>query len=190
MHDDELYYAAQSNSGGDSSSPAILIYTYSFSSPKTDSIKLLLPHASLWRLGGLAVNDKFIAIKCDSIYIFDRNTKKLFNSFNNYHSEGIKFLNSNRLFLYKNYDFHPLDDSIKTNLTIYDVEKNHPLLSIRPRFNYLGYTHLVSNFISAKDDKIAFAQTMPYDVKIFSAKDLTQISEITAPLNNSAEQIE
>jgi len=189
-HNNELYYATESYLNNTFDSPSILIYVLNFNSDKTDSFKLSLPHHTLWSLSCLTVNDKYIAIKCDSIYIFERNSKKLINFFSSYHSNEIKFLDSNRLLIYKNYDFHPLDDSIKTNLIIYNIEKKQLISSIKPQFNYIGYTHLVSEYIAVNSDKIAFAQTMPYDVKIFSTKDLSQISEITEAFNNDPKQLE
>ncbi len=158
------------------------VYTYNFSTANEDSIWLVFPKDTQmikYSMHNISVNKDYIALTFDKIYVFTKPAIRFHGSIPGYNNTGIKLLDRGILFIYKNYSNHPMDDSIDTKLILYNIEKNKEIKYQKPFFNYIGYSHLVNNFIDCTDDEFAFAQTIPYSISIYSANDLKKNTTIT-----------
>lgn len=156
------------------------IYTFDMDIKQRDSFFLSIPATESllqWSISSITVNDSRIAVAIDSVYIFDR-SRKLLCIVESKNSEEIIVVNNNRLLMLKNYNSHPLDDSVKTKIMSYNYEKSNIELYIKPDFKYIGYTHFVRNFFSVSSKLLAFAQAMPYKINIYSKKNLKVIDSI------------
>jgi len=168
------------------------IYTCNLRTKKHDSFRLSVPlteSALQWGIGYLSVNEKHIAFKSDSIYVFTRGGK-LLRQFNSYRTDEVHLVDADHLLLLKNYNSHPLDDTVKTKIISYNFKTGTIEKYLTPQFPYFLYTHLVRNHFSLNKDRLLFAQAMPYQIDEYAVPDLNIVSNVTSTyFTNSADII-
>jgi hypothetical protein len=138
-------------------------YTLDMATQKSDSFFLYFPRnnaITLWSLRSIAVTRNLMALSFDSIYIF--NNKKYKNKLESFGNNGMQFISQNILFIYKNYNSHPKDDLVDNKFILYNIENKKIISFTKPEFNYVGYTHMVHNFVEILNNRIFFSQTIPY----------------------------
>jgi len=72
------------------------------------------------------------------------------------------------LLLYKNYNFHPFDETIKTELITLGPEKLNTISRARPAFDFYPFTHRVGKFVSTQKEILYFAHTLNYKIYRYS----------------------
>lgn len=159
-----------------------VVYTYNLLTEKNDSVCLVFPlSADPTGFSGynIAVSDDYIGMTFDSLYLFKLSSGlNLFRTVNGYHNNNISFCGDGNIFIYKNYNNHPLDDSVNTKFVLYNIDQDRVAAYTRPVFNYVCYTHLVGNYMDVADGLIAFTQTMPYEIDFFSTKNLQKLADL------------
>lgn len=170
----------------DGDSVYIMLYKLNLLNKNNDSIKVALPKNNSimrWSINALEFNSDYLGIMADSIYVFDLSLNS-FRTFNRHRSDDFKILDDKKLLLYKNYNSHPLDDSIKTKILKYDILSGTLEKSVTPSFKYILYTHFVQDYFAYSKRKLAFAQTIPYNIDIYSTTNLTVQKTISGSLIN------
>ena len=197
MYKDVIYYTESrldKENSNDGKTVNHCVYTRNVVTGKTDSFNLVFPMsatASGFSAYDLALNDGYIALTFDSLYLFDNKGSDKDKYFIRtipcgFHCDKVAFAANDCLFIYKNYNNHPKDDSVNTRFFLYDIKNDKVLKSSQPVFNHISYSHLVSHFVDVRNGQIAFAQTMPYEISIMSAKDMRQEALIKGePFNNN-----
>jgi hypothetical protein len=169
------------------------IYKLNTLTGNTDSFQLAFPLTDTffrWSFSNIVVNDRYIGIRADRFYVFDKRNGKLLNAVPHYRCEEFYFLDGTKVLLTKNYNSHPNDDSIKSKFMIVDFNTGAIEHRIIPDFKYIIYTHFVNNFVEATDHQIAFAQAIPYSINFYDTKMLRLINTInTDKLYNSPRDI-
>jgi hypothetical protein len=181
QHGGVLYYCTP-HFGEDGKNATATIFTCNLRTKKHDSFRLSVPlteSVTQWGIGYLSVNEKHIALSSDSMYIFTR-TGKFIRQFDSHKSDEVHLVDDEHLLLLKNYNSHPLDDTIKTKIISYNFKTGTVENFLTPRFPYFIYTHLVRNHFSVSGDRLLFAQAMPYQVDEYSLPDLNIVNNITA----------
>lgn len=190
-HAGVLYYCDPSFKK-DGSKATATIYTCNLRTKKHDSLRLSVPlkeSVLQWGIGYLSVNDKYIALRSDSIYVFTR-AGKLLRQFNSYKTDEVHLVDDEHLLLLKNYNSHPLDDTVKTKIISYNFKAGNVEKYLTPNFPYFIYTHLVRNHFSVHNDRLLFAQAIPYQVDEYALPDLNIVNNVTATyFTNSADII-
>jgi hypothetical protein len=123
----------------------------------------------------------------NSLYIFKKISPHTYvnvDVIKNYQAyEGqIIELPDERLLFYKNYDFHPLDDSIPSRISIYDINKKTFIYDFIFEFEGLYLTNLVGNFI-AKTHQNIFMLYPTKNIMIKYDFDLNLIDTILLPIS-------
>ncbi|MBX2907580.1 MAG: hypothetical protein KF744_16160 [Taibaiella sp.] len=175
-----------------SNKATITVYTCNLRTKKHDSFRLSVPLTESvlqWHIGYLSVNDKHIALKSDSIYIFTR-AGKLLKQVNSYKADEVHLVDDEHLLLLKNYNSHPLSDSVNTKIIGYNFKTGIIEKYLTPLFPYFLYTHLVRNHFSVKNNRLLFTQAMPYKIAEYSIPDLSLIDSInTDYIKNDATRL-
>jgi len=87
--------------------------------------------------------------------------------------DNIQYFGDSLLFFYNNYNFHPLDcpPEQRSRFGVYNLFTRTFKKEINNHFNYYYYTHLISKYIdvSPNHKMIAFANTLPYNIRIFNS---------------------
>jgi len=114
------------------------------------------------------IADNLLILTSDYVYQFNIHNKKLLGkSPNNLRYDYVEPIGNNFL-LYKNYNYNPRSDTIKTALAIYNTIDKKISHSIEPKFDFYPATHRVGNFISVSGDKILFAKTLTFHISIYN----------------------
>lgn len=183
-HDGVLYYC-DPYFKEDGKKATATIYTCNLRTKKHDSFRLSVPpteSALQWGIGYLSISGKYIALKSDSAYIFTRNGK-LLRRFDAQRTDEIHVIGDEHVVLLKNYNSHPLDDTVKTKIISYNYKTGTVEKYLTPHFPYFIYTHLVRNHFSVNDKRLLFAQAMPYQVDEYALPDLNILTNITATIS-------
>ena len=181
QHGGVLYYCDPSFKE-DGKKATATIYTCNLRTKKHDSFRLSVPlteSVMQWSIGYLSVNDKHIALRGDSIYVFTR-AGKLLRQINSTKADEVHLVDNEHLLLLKNYNSHPLDDSVKTKIISYNFKTGTVEKYLTPAFPYFIYTHLVRNHFSVNNNRLLFAQAIPYQVDEYVLPELTIMNNITA----------
>lgn len=72
------------------------------------------------------------------------------------------------LLLYKNYNFHPLDEEVKTEILTLEKRKLNTINQVKPTFDFYPFTHRVGKFVSTQKDNLFFAHTLDYKIFRYS----------------------
>lgn len=138
-------------------------------------------------------DDVLILTSHKSHYIFNRvnNNFKFFKKKHN-NFRNSKVLKNKRILFFNNYNFHPQDCPVKdrSKLIVFDIINDTIINQVSFDFNYIFYTHLVSNFIDVNMSRslISVAQTFPYEISIYNI-DLQLTNVINKKLINNTESI-
>lgn len=82
------------------------------------------------------------------------------------------------------YNHHPLDEVIKTQLSIYDIKTEKFKRVLTPEFSNIEFSHFAPNhWMDATENKILFAQTTEYQIDIYNSS-LKKIGNIERQVSN------
>jgi|GEM_PF-3485890 len=144
--------------------------SYIVNLPKSESILN-------WSIIAISVRNENVAVLCDSLYIFNT-TDGTVKTNNRLGCQSVSWISDRMLLLSKNYNSHPLSDSIKSKIILFDSKTNTIIKYIKPEFDYIVYTHFVNNFVDVKMNKIAFSNTIPYEITIYDTDNLVVSDKI------------
>lgn len=134
----------------------------------------------------IGLSEKYLAVVTyGNIYLLERKTKQVISVLNNekYHFDNLSFIEDDKIFFYSNYNFHKLDRVIKTQFSIFSIPNFKLIKDIKPKFNYIQYTHLQPNhWIGCLNNKILFSQTIDYHIDLYD-KNLNLQNTILLPKN-------
>lgn len=96
----------------------------------------------------------------------------------------IKKLGNDKLFLYVNYNFHPMDAPDKHVWACYDLTKNEIMQSKKMPDDNAIFSHYVNSWLSICGDRIAYSKTTEYSVYFYNSA-FEKTDSITSDLLSS-----
>lgn len=149
-------------------SKKIQVIYFDFEAKSKSLLTLKVPQA-YGGMDGFAVNQgKLLLLTNNQLLLYELNNGKLLSNVeNNLHFDEVIAYKEHFL-VYKNYNYHPLGDSIKTAFGIYDIIEKKVTIARQETFDFYPATHRVQKFISVAGDNILFAHTLSYKVYVFN----------------------
>ena len=153
------------------------IFCLNINSQLIDSAILKIPEeVIIHAIPGIAMNGNYLILTDDDrfkMFLFIRSGNSFIfrNKINlpsDFVTRRLKFLTADRILLYSIYNFHPVEGVQNTNLSVYDIQNDSIIKILHPELPCIGFSHLINEWISVSDDRIAIADPCGYTIRFYN----------------------
>lgn len=166
------------DNGWDKAAGVLTVHRVNLTSGKQDSILIPIP-------AEVKINfQPFICLTKEYMILTDDERSEIYR----FLSEGNSYVFQNKVLLPPNsngrkviaitdkmflvssfYNYHPADNTNNSNIGIYDAENDTLINFSHPEMPCIGFSHLISSWITATDNLIALASPCGYKIRLYDS---------------------